>query len=180
MKGLIFMTRVAILIANIFEDIELFYPYYRLQEEGYEVVLVGTEKNVKYTGKYGTTAVSDTASKDISAADYDAVVIPGGYSPDYMRRSPETVQFVKDMYKQNKPIAAICHGPWMMISSCDLHGRTLTAFYSIKDDIVNGHGKEECVENPITLHQTQGGPSVFFLADCFLYHHLNQVPPSYW
>ena len=131
------MKRVAILVANIFEDVELFYPYYRLLEEGFQVDLVGAEKGVDYKGKYGVPATSDVAAKDASANDYHAVVIPGGYSPDHMRRSPDTIQFVKEMNTQNKPIAAICHGPWMMASCCDLKGRTLTGFFSIKDDLVN-------------------------------------------
>lgn len=131
------MTKVAILVADLFEDSELFYPYYRLQEEGYEIDLVGEKKDITYKGKNGTTAVSTIASLDISANDYDAVVIPGGYSPDHMRRCAETVQFVREMDQQNKPIAAICHGPWMMASSCELKGRTVTGFFSIKDDLVN-------------------------------------------
>lgn len=99
--------------------------------------LVGTEKGVVYKGKYGVPALSDVASKDASADDYDAVVIPGGYSPDHMRRCPDTIRFVKDMNEQNKPIAGICHGPWMLVSCCNLNGRILTGFFSIKDDIVN-------------------------------------------
>ena len=135
------MTRVAILVANIFEDNELFYPYFRLQEEGFQVDLVGAEKGVVYQSKHGAPAVSDLASSNASADDYDAVVIPGGYSPDQMRQCAETVRFVKDMNKKNKLIAAICHGPWMMISGCDLTGRTLTGYFSIKDDIENAGAK---------------------------------------
>jgi protease I len=92
---------------------------------------------VPYKSKHGLVAVSSLASRDISANDYDAVVIPGGYSPDHMRRCKETVDFVKEMNNLNKPIASICHGPWLLISSCDLKNRKITGFYSIKDDIVN-------------------------------------------
>ena len=135
------MTRVAVLVADIFEDNELFYPYYRLQEEGFKVDLVGAEKGATYQSKHGAPAISDIASKDAKADDYAAVVIPGGYSPDRMRTCPETVRFVKDMNAKNKLIAAICHGPWMMISGCDLHGRTLTGYFSITDDIRNAGAK---------------------------------------
>ncbi|MDR5658383.1 type 1 glutamine amidotransferase domain-containing protein [Serpentinicella sp. ANB-PHB4] len=135
------MTRVAVLVADTFEENELFYPYFRLQEEGFHVDLIGAEGDVAYKGKHGITAVSDYASKEVSVEDYDGVIIPGGYSPDQMRQCPETVQFVKGMNDKNKTIAAICHGPWMMISSCDLSGRTLTGFFSIKDDIVNAGAK---------------------------------------
>ncbi len=131
------MKKIAILVADIFDDKELFYPYIRLQEEGFKVDLVGAEKNTTYKSKFGAPAVSDVSSKDITADDYDAVVIPGGFSPDYMRRSKETIKFVSDMNNLKKPIAAICHGPWMMISSCHLKGRNVTGFFSIKDDIVN-------------------------------------------
>jgi len=136
------MSKIAILVEGLFEDNELYYPYFRLQEEGFQVDLIGTEKDVAYKSKHGMAApVSDLASKDAFADDYDAVVIPGGYSPDYMRRCSDTVRFVKDMNEQKKPVAAICHGPWMMISACGLKGRTLTGFYSIKDDIVNAGAK---------------------------------------
>jgi len=131
------MKKVAILVANVFEDNELFYPYFRLLEEGYTVDLVGAEADTVYKSKNGAPVKSNKASKDVSADEYDAVIVPGGYSPDQMRRSQATVDFVKAMDKKKKPIAAICHGPWMMASACDLEGRTVTAFDSIKDDLTN-------------------------------------------
>lgn len=131
------MKKIAILVADYFEDNELFYPYFRLLEEGFSVDLVGAKKDETYKSKHNAPAISNVASKDVSANDYDAVIIPGGYSPDHMRRCPDTVKFVHEMNQQNKLIAAICHGPWMMASSCDLKERTLTGFYSIKDDLVN-------------------------------------------
>ena len=90
-----------------------------------------------YPGKSNLMQKSSHASKDVKASDYDAVVIPGGYSPDNMRRCEATIQFVKEANVLNKPIAAICHGPWMMASCCDLKGKKLTSFYSIKDDLIN-------------------------------------------
>ncbi len=135
------MKRVAILIENLFDERELIYPYYRLLEEGYEVHLVGSEKDTVYSSKAGVTERSTHASIEVSAKDYDAVIIPGGFSPDNMRRCKPTVEFVKDMDKENKIIAAICHGPWMMASCCDLKGKKITAFYSIKDDLVNAGGE---------------------------------------
>lgn len=131
------MKRIAILLENMFDERELIYPYYRLLEEGYEVDLIGTEKDAVYSSKAGVTQKSTHASKDISAAEYDAVVIPGGFSPDYMRRSQATVDFVRDMCWAGKPVAAICHGPWMLASACDLKGKKVTSFYSIKDDLIN-------------------------------------------
>lgn len=131
------MKKVAILIESMFDERELLYPYYRLLEEGYEVHLIGTEKDKIYTGKSNLTEKSTHSSKEVKAEDYDGVVIPGGYSPDHMRRSEDTINFVKKMNKLGKPIAAICHGPWMMASCCDLKGKKLTAFFSIKDDLIN-------------------------------------------
>ncbi|AUD64253.1 protease [Tenericutes bacterium MZ-XQ] len=131
------MKKIAILVADYFEDNELFYPYFRLQEAGFDVDLVGAKANETYKSKHNAPAVSNVASKDVSSKDYVAVIIPGGYSPDHMRRSKETVDFVKAMSHEKKLIAAICHGPWMMASACDLKGRTLTGYYSIKDDLVH-------------------------------------------
>lgn len=131
------MKKIAILLENMFDERELIYPYYRLLEEGFEVHLVGTEKDTIYTSKSGLTQKSSHASKDVSAADYDAMVIPGGFSPDHMRRSKATVDLVRDMFQADKLVAAICHGPWMMASACDLKGKQMTAFYSIKDDLTN-------------------------------------------
>ncbi len=131
------MKKVAILVANLFDEKELIYPYYRLLEAGFKVDLVGAEAHVTYKSKVGLPMKSDKAAKDVDAKDYDALVIPGGFSPDYMRRDAETVSFARSMDKQNKPIAAICHGPWLMISSCDLKGKTLTGFPSVQVDIEN-------------------------------------------
>jgi protease I len=124
-------------VENHYEDLELHYPYLRLKEARFQVDLVGTEKGVTYTSKYGYPVVSDIASKQINAMDYNAVVIPGGYSPDMMRRSKATIDFVREMDTQGKVIAAICHGPWIMASACNLKGKTVTSFFSIKDDLVN-------------------------------------------
>lgn len=131
------MKKVAVLIEDYFDERELIYPYFRLMEEGYEVHLVGTQKDAIYAGKSGLTQKSTHASKDVKASDYEAVVIPGGYSPDHMRRCEDTIKFVKEANELHKPIAAICHGPWMLASCCDLKGKKLTSFSSIKDDLIN-------------------------------------------
>lgn len=131
------MKKVAILLENLFDERELVYPYYRLLEEGFEVDLIGSKKDTIYTSKSGLTEKSTHASDEVSAKDYDALVIPGGFSPDYMRRTKATVDFVRDMDKANKPIASICHGGWMLASACDLKGKKVTSFFSIKDDLVN-------------------------------------------
>jgi protease I len=116
------------------------YPYYRMQEAGFHVDLIGKKEGAVYKGKKGLSFTSDLASKDANPDDYVALIIPGGFSPDYMRRTKETITFVRSMNNMNKPIAAICHAPWMLISSCDLKGKKLTGYHSIKDDIVNAGG----------------------------------------
>ena len=131
------MKRIAILVEDMYEDLELHYPYLRLREAGFQVDLVGTEKGVEYLSKHGYPATSDLSSDQAEAKDYAAVVVPGGYSPDMMRRCDATIEFVRQMDAQGKIVAAICHGPWIMASACNLSGRTLTSFFSIRDDLVN-------------------------------------------
>lgn len=132
------MKKIALLIEDLYEEVELLYPYYRLMEEGYEVHLVGTEKDKVYIGKKGSYPLKSThASRDVDSKDYEMLVIPGGYSPDNMRKSDATLRFVKEFDQADKPVAAICHGPWLMASSCDIKGKKITGARSIKDDLEN-------------------------------------------
>ena len=139
------MKKVAVLIENMFDEKELIYPYYRLLAAGYEVDLIGSEKDTVYQGKSTYTEKSTHASRDVSADDYLGVVIPGGFSPDFMRRTPATIDFVSELDKQNKVIATICHGGWMLASALDLKGRDVTGFFAIKDDLVK-IGRASCRE----------------------------------
>lgn len=129
--------RVAILIADIYEDVEFFYPYYRLLEAGHAVDVVGCESGHSYAGKKGTSFKSTVAAADIDPAEIDAVVIPGGYSPDHMRRCSPMVELVRRAGQEGKLVAAICHGPWMLASARLLDGRKVTSFPSVSDDLVN-------------------------------------------
>lgn len=129
--------RVAILAHNDYEDLELWYPLIRLREEGADVLVVGPRKDGQHQGKRGLAITADAGIRDVHAGDFDLVVIPGGYSPDHMRRVPEMVNFVKDAGREGKLIAAICHAPWMLASAELARGRRLTSFFSIKDDMVN-------------------------------------------
>ena len=143
------MKRVAVLIENLFDEKELIYPYFRLLEEGYEVHLVGSEKDQAYHSKSNYSEKSTHSSKEVKAEDYDGVVIPGGFSPDFMRRNEHTINFVKEMDRLGKPIAAICHGPWMLASCCDLKGKKVTSFFGIKDDLI--HAGAEYVDAEVVV-----------------------------
>ncbi|MGM0652827.1 MAG: type 1 glutamine amidotransferase domain-containing protein [Bacillota bacterium] len=128
--------RVAIFLEQIYEDPEFWYPYYRFQEAGAEVTVIAPEVKV-YHSKHGYPAKADLAAADARPSDYDAVIIPGGYSPDHMRRSKAMVEFLQQAYDQKKIIASICHGPWMLASIGAVKGKKVTSFFSIKDDLVN-------------------------------------------
>lgn len=143
------MKRVCILAENFYEEMELWYPYYRLQEAGAEVDLVGSAAGATYTGKHGYPLRATKASADVKAEDYDLILIPGGYSPDHMRRCAATVALVKEADRLKRPIAAICHGGWMQASCCNLKGKRVTSFMSIKDDLVNAGA--EWVDQPVVV-----------------------------
>jgi protease I len=130
-------ARAAVLLEQQYQEMEVWYPVYRLREEGCAVTLVGPEAGQNYPSKLGYPAKSDKAARDVNAADFDVLIIPGGYSPDHMRRCPPMIQLARDMMEKNKIVAAICHGPWLLCSTPALKGRKLTCFFSIKDDVVN-------------------------------------------
>ena len=129
--------RIAILAEKLYEDLELWYPYYRLKEEGALVQVVGTGSADRYESKHGYPVKVDVNADQVSADDYDAVLVPGGYAPDHMRRSPAMVKLVREAYQQGKIVAAICHAPWMLASANVLRGKTATSVGAIKDDVVN-------------------------------------------
>ena len=129
--------RVAVLVENLYEDLEGWYPALRLREEGAEVVVVGPEKDKVYHGKHGYPMRSDSSSREVTADAFDAVVVPGGYAPDMMRREPTMVNLVASANTKKKVVAGICHAGWMLISAGAVSGRTVTGFFAIKDDLVN-------------------------------------------
>ncbi|MGN6505562.1 MAG: type 1 glutamine amidotransferase domain-containing protein [Tepidisphaeraceae bacterium] len=142
------MSRIAILVEKIYEDLELQYPKYRLREAGHEVHLIGPSTSETYIGKHGYPQKADHLASDVKAADYDLVVVPGGSSPDHMRRNEHMVKFVRDAVRLGKPVAAICHGPWMLCSTPGLRGKRCTSYMSIVDDVRNAGGiwvDEACV-----------------------------------
>ena len=125
------------IVSNDFEDLELWYPVLRLREEGATVDIVGEKAQEKYIGKYGVPIMSDFAFKDINPDDYDALLVPGGWSPDLLRRFDEVLNMVQVMDKQQKPIGQICHAGWVLISAKILQGKKVTSTPGIKDDMIN-------------------------------------------
>ncbi len=127
---------IAIMVEKLYDDREFWYPYLRMKEAGAEVTIVGSGKG-PYAGKAGIEATEDVSADQVNGADFDAVIIPGGYSPDHMRRTPAMVEFVRQAGQTGRVVAAVCHGPWMLASAGLCKGRTVTGFFSIKDDLIN-------------------------------------------
>jgi deglycase len=129
--------KVALLVENYYQELEVWYPLLRLREAGAEVETVGPEAGATYKSKLGYPVKADRAIAEASAGDYDGLVIPGGWAPDHMRRNPKFVQIVREMNAAGKPIGAICHGGWLLCSAGVVKGRRATSFFSIRDDMVN-------------------------------------------
>ncbi len=129
--------RAAILVEQLYQEMEVWYPLYRLREAGCAVVTVGPEAGKEYPSKLGYPVKADKSARDVKAEDFDLLIIPGGYAPDHMRRHEAMVRLVRDMCEQGKPVAAICHGGWMLCSTPALKGKKVTGFFAIKDDLIN-------------------------------------------
>jgi protease I len=129
--------RAAVLVEQQYQEMEVWYPLYRLREAGCKVTVVGPEAGQTYPSKLGYPAKSERAARDVSANDFDIIVVPGGFAPDYLRRDPAVLKLVGTMAEQGKVVAAICHGPWVLCSTQALKGRRATCFFAIKDDVSN-------------------------------------------
>jgi len=133
--------RIALLVEQEFEDSELTGPLDALRAAGATVVLIGPTANTDYKGKkLGTVVTSELAAGSAKTSDFDALVIPGGHAPDKMRMRHAMVDFTREMMAAGKPVAAICHGPQVLISANALRGRTLTCWPSIAIDVKNAGG----------------------------------------
>lgn len=129
--------KIIALVDEEFEDLELWYPIYRVREEGAEVHLVGPEKGKKYIGKYGVPALAEFSFEEINASDYDGILVPGGWAPDKLRRYSQVLNIIRELDKAMKPIGQICHAGWVLISAGILHGVTVTSTPGIRDDMEN-------------------------------------------
>jgi protease I len=143
------MKRAVIITGPNFQDEEFIYPFYRLQEAGFQVdVAVKGREPVK--GKYGVPAKPTKDVAELKESDYDLVVLPGGHeAPDRVRQIKEVLDFVKAMHEKKKVISAICHGPWIMISAGIVKGRKISGYIAIKDDIVNAGA--EYIDAPVVV-----------------------------
>jgi protease I len=129
--------RVGMFIEAEFEDLEYWVPRMRLEEEGAQVVTIGTGSSDIYRGKGGLAARPDTTAAQVSAADFDAVIVPGGWCPDKLRRYEAVLTIVREAYHAGKIVASICHGGWVLISAGVVRGHRATGSVAIKDDLTN-------------------------------------------
>lgn len=160
--------KILILVETFYNEFEFWYPYYRLKEAGAQVTVVGSGSAETYKSKAGLPVKVDTTAEKVAVADYDGVVIPGGYAPDHMRRYPAMVSLVKGFAEAGKLVAAICHAGWMLVSADIIRGRTVTSYFSIKDDLVNAGGnwvdKEVVVDGFLVTSRTPDDLPAFMRA----------------
>jgi len=128
--------RILFFAAPLYEDLELWYPKIRLEEEGAATTVAGMGERT-YQGKRGYPVTVDTSVDEIDAADFDALVIPGGFAPDQLRRSEKVLRLTREIYQAGKPVAFICHAGWVPISAKILKGKRATSVRAIKDDMEN-------------------------------------------
>jgi protease I len=138
--------KIAILVDNVYQELEVWYPLLRFQEAGAKIVTVGAAAGQTYTSKLGYPVKADISYDQANAADFDGVVIPGGYAPDHIRRHPKAIDFVRQIDRSGKLVAAICHGPWVLCSTGTLKGRRATCFFAIRDDVENAGASYEDAE----------------------------------
>jgi len=152
------MLKACLLVGPEFEDLELFYPLIRLREEGAEVVLVGPEK-ITYNGKHGLAVRPERTVEEVNPEDFDVLIIPGGWAPDRLRRNKAVVELVAKFFRSNKLVAAICHGPQLLISAKVLRGYRATSAPAVADDVVNAGAIYE--DKPVVVDRnliTSRGP----------------------
>lgn len=129
--------RVLMLVGDIYEDLELWYPKIRLEEEGIQITLAGPEAGVVYKGKHGYPCKSDAEIDKMMSQDFDGIILPGGFMPDKLRRMPKVKALIREFDESGKLVAAICHGGWLAISAGVYKGVRVTGSLGIKDDLEN-------------------------------------------
>ena len=144
---------VAILVEDLYQELEIWYPAYRLREAGHSTVFLGTGKP-EYKSKLGYPCKAEGDIKEVRARDFDGVIVPGGYAPDYLRRSQPMLDFVAQTDKAGKVIGSICHAAWVLCSAKILKGRTATCFHAIKDDVI--HAGAKYVDQEVVVDNVAG------------------------
>lgn len=140
--------KIAILLDQQYQELEVWYPYYYLQSLGAEVVRVAPQGRTTYGSKLGYPCDSDAAAREVKGQDFDAVIVPGGWCPDFMRRDESMIRFIQQCAKADIVLAAICHGGWMLCCTDALRGKRATSFVAIRHDLINAGAQwvdEECV-----------------------------------
>jgi protease I len=141
-RGILEMKKVAVLVEDQYQELEVWYPYLRLKEADFDAKFVGTGKG-EYMSKRGYPVKEEMAIERADASDFDAVVVPGGYAPDFLRRHDKINSFVRRIYDKGGVTAGICHGGWVLISADVLRGKKATSFFAIKDDMINAGAEWE-------------------------------------
>jgi len=155
---------IAVLVEDQYQDLEVWYPILRLREEGAKVIVVGSGTKKVYRSKHGYEVEADAEASEVKPENIDAVIIPGGYAPDILRRYDSILKLVKEAFEKGKVISAICHGLWVPVSAGILKGLRATCFFAIKDDIINAGAEyvdEEVVvdKNLITSRKPEDLPA---------------------
>ncbi|MFA5411613.1 MAG: type 1 glutamine amidotransferase domain-containing protein [Candidatus Omnitrophota bacterium] len=129
--------KIAVLVEDYYQALEVWYPYLRLREEKIDTVFIGPSRKKEYQSKEGYPAQVELPIEQAKADEFAGVIIPGGYAPDLLRRDLQITAFVRNLFEQKKLVAAICHGGWVLASAGILKGKKATAFFAIKDDLLN-------------------------------------------
>jgi protease I len=164
------MSKVAVLITDMFEDVEYTKPAEAFKKDGHELVHVGVKGGATVKGKTKETPVKiDKTVKEVKAGDFDALLIPGGYSPDQLRTDEQVLKFVKDFMESGKPVCAICHAPQLLITAQVIKGRKITGYKSIIQDIKNAGAEyldQEVVEDGKLVSSRNPGDIPAFIRAC--------------
>ena len=142
------MPKALIMTADGFEDIEVLYPYYRLLEAGFEVIIAAPQAG-EIKGKVGYRIKADKSFSEVNPEEYDVLVIPGGRAPERVRLDPNALKIVRHFFENDKPVAVMCHGPQVLISAGVVKGRRLTSYWGVKDDVIVAGG--EWVDEPVVV-----------------------------
>lgn len=143
------MKKIIAFVDEQFEDLELWYPVLRCREAGFQVDIAGREEGKTYHGKYGVPATSEVSFEDLNAADYDGLLVPGGWAPDKLRRYDKVLNLTRDFFTSGKPIGHICHAGWVLASADIVKGYRMTSTPGIKDDLIHA-GAEWVDESAVT------------------------------